>query len=74
MGNLAKEQLYGNSKPFSSTWIDYFGPIKVKATKQAKKNPALTKQYRIIFVSLNMRALHLQLADNVTTESLNTNH
>ena len=33
MGNLAKERLYNIVKPFSSTWIGYFGPTKVKATK-----------------------------------------
>ena len=58
-----------NAKPFSSTGIDYFGPIKVKATKNTRKNPALNKRYRVIFVCLTMRALHLEVADNLTTES-----
>ena len=69
MRNLPKERLYGNAKPFSSTGIDYFGPIKVKATKSTRKNPALNKRYRVIFVCLTMRALHLEAADKLTTES-----
>ena len=48
MGNLTKERLYGNAKPFSLTGIDYAGPIKVKATKYTGKYPALNKQYGVI--------------------------
>ena len=69
MGNLLQERLYDNAKPFSSTGIDYFGPIKVKATKHTRKNPTLNKRYGVIFVCLTMRALHLEVADNLTTES-----
>ena len=36
--NLPKEILYNNAKPFSSTGIDYFGSIKIKARKYAQKN------------------------------------
>ena len=69
MGNLPKERLYNNAKLFSSTGIDYFGPIKVQATKHAKKNPALNKLYRVTFVCLTKRALHLEVADKLRTES-----
>ena len=69
IGNLPKERLYDNAKPFSSTGIDYFGPIKIKATRYPRKNPGLNKQYEVIFVCLTMRALHLEVADNLTTES-----
>ena len=48
MGNLTKERLYGNAKPFSLTGIDYAGPIKIKATKYTGKNLALNKQYGVI--------------------------
>ena len=69
MGNLPKKRLYDNAKPFSSTGIDYFGPIKVKATKHTRKNPTLNKRYGVIFACLTMRALHLEVADNLTIES-----
>ena len=71
MGNLPKERLYDNAKnekPISSTDIGYFGQIKLKATKYTRKNPALDKQYCVIFVCLTMRAFHLEVADNLTTE------
>ena len=48
MGNLPKERLYDNANPFSSTGIDYFGPITVKATNYTRKNPTLKKQYGVI--------------------------
>ena len=35
MGNLPKERLYDNAKPFFSIGIEHFGPIKVKAIKCA---------------------------------------
>ena len=69
MGKLPKEKLYDNAKPFSSTGIDYFGPINVKATKCTRKNPPLNKRYGVIFSCLTMRTLHLEVADNLTTES-----
>ena len=69
MGNLPKERLYDNAKSFSSTDIEYFGPIKVKATKYTRKNPTLNKRYGVIFAGLTMGALHLEVADNLTTES-----
>ena len=69
MGNLPEGRLYDNAKSFSSTGIDYFGLIKVKATKYTRKNPALNNRYGLILVCLTMRALHLEVADNLTTES-----
>ena len=69
MGNLPKERLYDNAKYFSSAGIDCFDSIKVKATKYTRKNPALNERYEVIFVCLTMRALHLEVADNLTTES-----
>ena len=68
MGNIPKERLFENCKPFRSTDIDYFGPIKVKATKHTRRNPSLNKRYGVIFVCHTMRAMHLELADNLTTE------
>ena len=68
MGNFPKERLCDNAKPFSSTRIDQFGPIKVKATKYTRKDPVLDKRCGVIFVWLTMRALHLEVADNLTTE------
>ena len=40
-----------------------------KATKHTRKNPTLNKRFGVIFVCLTMRALHLEVADNLTTES-----
>ena len=69
MGNIPKGRLFENFKPFTSTGIDYFRLIKVKATKHTRRNPSFNKRYRVIFVCLTMRAMHLELVDNLTTES-----
>ena len=70
MGNIPKERLFENCKPFTSTGIDYFGPIKVKTTKHTRRNPSLNKRYGVIFVCLTLRAMDLELADNLTTVSV----
>ena len=69
MGNLPKERFYDNAKSLSSTDIEYFGSIKVKATKYTRKYPTLNKRYGVIFAGLAMGALHLEVAVNLTTES-----
>jgi len=68
MGNLPAERLCNNEKPFSSTGIDYFGPIKVKASRQTRRNPALNKRYGVIFVCLTMRAIHIEVANDLSTD------
>ena len=66
MGNIPKEILFENCKPFTSTGIDYFGSIKVKATKHTRWNPSLNKRHGVILACLTMRAMHLELVDNLT--------
>ena len=49
-GNIPKERLYDNGNTSSSTYIEYFGPIKVETTKYTRKNPALNKRYAEPFI------------------------
>ena len=59
--------------PFAAVGIDYFGPLYVHAgplTRSMRKNPKLYKCYGCIFICLRYRAVHIELASDLTTDSL----
>ena len=62
--------------PFSAVGIDYFGPLHVsKSVRTRSQNPALMKRYGCIFTCLKCRAIHLELAKDLSTASfLNVLH
>ena len=69
MANLIKEHLLIFDKPFASTGVDYFGPFPVKHSKTTRRNQALTKRYGVIYTCLITRAIHLELAGDLSTDS-----
>ena len=68
MSDLPKERVAIGDKPFTYTGIDYFGPIAVKLSKRTRSNPALAKRYGVIFTCLTTRAVHLELAGDLSTD------
>ena len=68
MSDLPKERVAIGDKPFTYTGIDYFGPIVVKLSKRTRFNPALAKRYGVIFTCLTTRAVHLELAGDLSTD------
>ena len=69
MANLHKERSLIYDKPFASTRVDYFGPFLVKHSKTSIRNQALTKRYGVIYTCLTTRAIHLELAGDLLTDS-----
>ena len=58
--------------PFAAVGLDYFGPLYVKTgpeTRSSKKNPSLNKRYGCIFTCLRYRAVHIELAQDLTSDS-----
>ena len=58
--------------PFAAVGIDYFGPLYVHAgplARSVRKNPKLDKFYGSIFTCLGYRAVHIELASSLTTDS-----
>ena len=58
--------------PFAAVGIDYFGPLYVHAgpvTRSARKNPKLHKRFGCIFTCLRYRAVHIETASDLSTDS-----
>ncbi|XP_070548332.1 uncharacterized protein [Ptychodera flava] len=62
MGDLPQQRLAPYTPPFYYTACDYFGPYKVRISRNKT-----TKHYGVIFTCLNTRAVHLELAVDYST-------
>ena len=67
MGNLPIERISQSDYPFSNVGIDYAGPFHVKYGYVRK--PTVVKAYVCVFVSLSVKAVHLELVTDLTTEA-----
>ena len=61
----------GTVRPFDAVGIDYFGPryVKLGPKTRSKKNDTLGKRFGCIFTSLRYRAVHIEVADDLSTDS-----
>ncbi|XP_072395159.1 uncharacterized protein [Diabrotica undecimpunctata] len=66
MGNLPVERITP-SKPFTNTGVDYCGPFDIKVSRL--RGESFVKAYICIFVCLSVKAVHLELAFDLTTEA-----
>ena len=62
MSDLPKERLE-QSAPFTFSGVDFFGPYQVK---QGRKS---TKVYGVLFTCFYCRAIHIEMAEDLTTDS-----
>jgi hypothetical protein len=63
MGQLPKFRLKEQIRPFIVTGLDYFGPIEIIVKRSREK------RYCALFTCLSTRAIHLELAGALTTDS-----
>ena len=63
MGNLPASRLTPNVRPFSITGVDYFGPMDVRVGRRTEK------RYGVLFTCMVTRAIHIELANSLTTDS-----
>lgn len=63
MSDLPADRLSVDLPPFTHVGIDYFGPIGVK------RGRSVVKRYGVIFTCLTCRAIHLEVAHSLDTDS-----
>ncbi|XP_044573427.1 uncharacterized protein LOC123257669 [Drosophila ananassae] len=63
MGPLPDDRLDANGWPFKSTGLDYFGPLLVTVARHQEK------RWVALFTCLTTRAIHLELAHDLSTDS-----
>ncbi|XP_033243277.1 uncharacterized protein LOC117186505 [Drosophila miranda] len=63
MGPLPKDRLEANGWPLKNTGLDYFGPLLVKVSRHTEK------RWVALFTCLTTRAIHLELAHDLSTDS-----
>ena len=63
MADLPSDRISPDQPPFFSTGVDFFGPILVK------RGQSLVKQYGALFTCLASRAVHIEMAAALDTDS-----
>lgn len=63
MGQLPKTRMSIYARPFTFCGVDYFGPIEIKIGRR------IEKRYGVLFTCLTVRAIHLELAASLDTDS-----
>lgn len=63
MGDLPKFRTTAHIPPFAYTGVDFFGPMLVKIGRRQEK------RWGALFTCLNSRAIHIELAASLSTDS-----
>ena len=69
MSDLPAERVSVPTSPFIHTGIDYFGSLFIEFSRKTRSNQAISKRYGAIFTYLASRALHIELAGDLSTDS-----
>jgi len=68
MGDLPSKRVRGFDRPFTSTGIDYAGPIQVRESRR-RGRIYISKGYIAIFVCTSTKVVHLEIVSDLSTDS-----
>ncbi|XP_011684676.1 PREDICTED: uncharacterized protein LOC105448016 [Wasmannia auropunctata] len=68
MGDLPAERVRSFNRPFTTTGLDYAGPIQVREIRRQGRIH-ISKGYIAIFVCTSTKAVHLEIVTDLTTDS-----
>ncbi|XP_039509456.1 uncharacterized protein LOC120464180 [Pimephales promelas] len=63
MASLPEDRLLPDKPPFTNVGVDFFGPFDVKRGRNT------VKRYGVLFTCLTIRAVHIEIADSLDTDS-----
>lgn len=63
MADLPDDRLMTDKPSFMNTGVDFFGPFDVKQGR------GTVKRYGVLFTCLTLRAVHIEVADSLDTDS-----
>lgn len=63
MADLPRDRVTPDNPPFTSVGIDFFGPFSVR------RGRATVKRYGVLFTCLTVRAVHIEIAHSLDTDS-----
>ena len=69
MSDILEARLCIDEKPFTNTGGDYLGPYHIKLSKRTRSNQATAKRYVALFTCLTTRAVHLEIAGDLSTDA-----
>lgn len=64
MSALPESRVAFEQRPFTHCGIDYFGPLIIKTGRRREK------RWGVLFTCLSVRAIHLEIANNLTSSSV----
>ena len=69
MSDIPEDRLCIDEKQFTNTGVDYLGPHHIKLFKRTRSKQATAKRYVALFTCLTTRAVHLEIAGDLSTDA-----